>query len=182
VLERANARLDEMTDEALATLAQEGYPRAQVRLDAQADLRYVGQSSELVISLRGDRITADRLPALREAFAREYATTYGYATGEALELVNVRLVATGVRPHRLDFRAVSVAAGMPVPATRRLVSFDRRAAARETAVVGRESVTASGQDGPLIVESYDSTVVVPPGWTVRRDAVDNLLITFGEDG
>ncbi len=181
VLERANARLDEMTDEALATLAREGYPRAQVRLDAQADLRYVGQSSELAIPIRGDRITADRLPALREAFAREYATTYGYATGEALELVNVRLVATGVRPHRLDFRAVRVAAGTPVTATRRLVSFDRRAAARETPVLGRESVTASGQGGPLIVESYDSTVVVPPGWTVRRDAVDNLLITFGED-
>jgi N-methylhydantoinase A len=46
VLERANARLDEMTGEALATLAQEGYPRDQVRLDCQADLRYVGQSSE----------------------------------------------------------------------------------------------------------------------------------------
>jgi hypothetical protein len=48
VLERANARLDEMTDEALATLAQEGYPRAQVRLDAQADLRR-RPSSELVV-------------------------------------------------------------------------------------------------------------------------------------
>ena len=181
VLARANARLDEMTDEALATLAQEGYPRAQVRLVAQADLRYVGQSSELVIPIAGARIAADHLPALREAFAREYATTYGYATGEALELVNVRLVATGVRPHRLDFRAVRVATGAPVPATHRLVSFERRAPARETPVLGRESVTASGQTGPLIVESYDSTVVVPPGWTVRRDAVDNLLITFGED-
>jgi N-methylhydantoinase A len=181
VLARANARLDEMTDEALATLAQEGYPRAQVRLVAQADLRYVGQSSELVIPIAGDRIAADHLPALREAFAREYATTYGYATGEALELVNVRLVATGVRPHRLDFRAVRVATEAPVPATHRLVSFERRVPARETPVLGRESVTASGQAGPLIVESYDSTVVVPPGWTVRRDAVDNLLITFGED-
>jgi N-methylhydantoinase A/oxoprolinase/acetone carboxylase beta subunit len=42
-------------------------------------------------------------------------------------------------------------------------------------------VTGSAQAGPLIIESYDSTVVVPPGWAVRRDAVDNLLITFGAD-
>jgi N-methylhydantoinase A len=180
-LEGANGRLDEMTADALATLAREGYPREQVRLDTRADLRYVGQSSELVIPIRGDRITADDLPALRDAFAREYATTYGYATDEALELVNVRLVATGVRPHRLDFRAVRVTAGARVPATRRLVSFDRRAPARETPVLGREAVTAAGRAGPLIIESYDSTVVVPPGWTVRRDTVDDLLITFGED-
>jgi N-methylhydantoinase A len=134
-----------------------------------------------VIPIRGNRITADRLQALGDAFAREYATTYGYATGEALELVNVRVVATGVRPSRLDFRTIRVAAGAPVSATHRLVSFDRRAPARETPVLGRPAVAAAGRAGPLIIESYDSTVVVPPGWTVRRDAVDNLLITFGED-
>ena len=39
----------------------------------------------------------------------------------------------------------------------------------------------AGLAGPLIVESYDSTVVVPPGAAVRRDAVDNLVITLGED-
>ena len=152
-----------------------------MRLDAQADLRYVGQASELVIAIPGGRLAADGLPALREAFAREYATTYGYATDEALELVNVRVVATGVRPNRLDFRTIRVAAGAPAPATRRLVSFDRRAPARATPVLGREAVTAARRAGPLIIESYDSTVVVPPGGAVRRDAVDNLLITFGED-
>jgi len=178
-LERANARLDEMTEEALATLAQEGYPRDQVRLDAQADLRYVGQSSELVIPIVGHRLAADQLPALRDAFAREYAATYGYATGEELELVNVRVVATGVRASRLDFRTIRVAAAAPAPATSRLVSFERGAPARETPVLAREAVAASGQAGPLIVESYDSTVVVPPGAAIRRDALDNLLITLG---
>ena len=33
------------------------------------------------------------------------AATYGYASDEPLELVNVRVVATGRREHRLDFRA-----------------------------------------------------------------------------
>ncbi len=181
VVDRANARLDEMIREALATLAQEGYPRDQVRLDAQADLRYVGQSSELVIPIPGGRLAPERLPALREAFAREYAATYGYASDEALELVNVRVVATGVRASRLDFRTVRVAAGAPAPPATRLVSFARRAPAVETRVLAREAITAAGRAGPLIVESYDSTVVVPPGAAVHRDAVDNLLITLGED-
>jgi N-methylhydantoinase A/oxoprolinase/acetone carboxylase beta subunit len=29
----------------------------------------------------------------------------------------------------------------------------------------------------MIVESYDSTIVVPPGATVRRDEFGNLVIT-----
>jgi N-methylhydantoinase A len=181
VLGRANAGLAEMTGEALATLAREGYPGEHVRLDAQADLRYVGQSSELVIPIPGERLAPEHLPALREAFAREYAATYGYASDEALELVNVRVVATGVRPNRLDFRTIRVAAAAPAPATSRLVAFDRHTPARETPVLARETVTRSERTGPLIVESYDSTVVVAPGWAVRRDAVDNLLITFGGD-
>jgi N-methylhydantoinase A len=175
----ANARLDEMTDEALATLAREGYAHDRLRLEAQADLRYTGQASELVIPIPGGRLDPAGLPALRDAFAREYAATYGYASAEPLELVNVRVVATGLRPNRLDFRTIRVAAGPPPAATRRPVSFARRAAAVDAPVLAREAVPATEAAGPLIVESYDSTVVVPPGATVRRDALDNLLITLG---
>jgi len=30
--------------------------------------------------------------------------------------------------------------------------------------------------GPLVVEEYDATTLVPPGWRIRRDDRDNLLI------
>ena len=175
-----NARLDEMVADALATLAREGYSREQVRLQAQADLRYAGQSSELVLPLAAPRLAPEDLPALTEAFAREYARTYGFATGEALELVNVRLVATGVRPHRLDFRSLRVATGAaPGSTAPRKIAFDRRGPAVETPVLAREALPAAGMAGPLIVEGYDSTVVVPPGARIRRDAHDALSITLG---
>jgi N-methylhydantoinase A len=175
-----NARLDEMVADALATLAREGYSREQVRLQAQADLRYAGQSSELVLPLAAPRLAPEDLPALTEAFAREYARTYGFATGEALALVNVRLVATGVRPHRLDFRSLRVAAGAaPGSTAPRKIAFDRRGPAVETPVLAREALPAAGMAGPLIVEGYDSTVVVPPGARIRRDAHDALSITLG---
>ena len=49
------------------------------------------------IPIPGGRLDAERLAALREAFQREYAATYGYASeDEALELVNVRVIATGL--------------------------------------------------------------------------------------
>ncbi len=178
-LEPVNGHLEEMVAEAPATLSREGYLREQVRVQAQADLRYAGQSSELVLPLPALRLAPEDLPALTEAFAREYARTFGFATGEPLELVNVRVVATGVRPHRLDFRSVRVDAGgsRSAPAPRK-IAFDRRGPAVETPVLAREAVPAAGVAGPVIVESYDSTVVVPPGARIRRDAHETLVITL----
>jgi N-methylhydantoinase A len=177
-LRRAIARQDEMAREALATLAAEGYGAGETRLVFLADLRYEGQGSELTIAVPGSRLGQEGLGALRDAFDREYAATYGYATDEELELVNLRVLATGVRPHRLDFRAVHVAgAGEDAPPAVRPVAFSRGAAARDTPVVRRASVPVAGMAGPAIIESYDSTVVVPPRARVRPDALGNLVMS-----
>ena len=177
-LTRARTRLDEIRDEALATLAAEGYPPERVRLEAHADLRYVGQASELVIPVPGTRLDDAGLAALAAAFDREYTATYGYATGEPLELVNVRIVATGLREHRLDFRAVTVVGEPPTTARRRPVYFTRGAGPIETPVISRAAVPTEPTPGPLVIEEYDSTTVVPPDAAVRRDAFGNLLITL----
>ncbi|HUF91772.1 MAG TPA: hydantoinase/oxoprolinase family protein, partial [Candidatus Limnocylindria bacterium] len=171
----ANKVAEEMARAARQTLAAEGY--AQCGLVFHADLRYAGQGSELSVPLPGGVFDAGSVAALREAFRQEYTTTYGYATDEDLELVNVRLVATGVRARRLDFRRIDVTA-RPSAAARRPVTFNRRAAAVDTPVVPREQVRTLA--GPAIIESYESTVVVPPGCEVRTDACGNLVITIGD--
>jgi N-methylhydantoinase A len=175
---RAQGRLDEIHQEARATLAGEGYPDARVRVEAHADLRYAGQASELVIPIPGQRLDGGRLGELRGAFDREYAATYGYASDEPLEIVNVRVVAAGLREHRLDFRHVAVV-GEPVRATRRRpVHFARDEPAVDTPVVARAAIALAPTPGPLIVEEYDSTVVVPPDATVQRDGFGNLVIAL----
>jgi N-methylhydantoinase A len=177
-LARARARLDEISGEARATLAAEGYSGTRARIEAQADLRYAGQASELVIPLPGNRLEATRLADLRAAFDREYTATYGHATGEPLELVNVRVVATGRREHRLDFRDLTLAPGPAAAARRRPVHFERGAPPADTPVVGRATLPLEPTPGPLVVEEYDATVVVPAGATVRRDRFGNLLIAL----
>ena len=47
-----------------------------------------------------------------------------------------------------------------------------------TPVVARAAIAREPAPGPLIVEEYDSTVVVPPGATVSRDAFGNLVLTL----
>jgi N-methylhydantoinase A/oxoprolinase/acetone carboxylase beta subunit len=42
-------------------------------------------------------------------------------------------------------------------------------------VIARTELVGTGaHEGPLIVESMDTTVVVPPGWVVEGDAVGIL--------
>jgi N-methylhydantoinase A len=177
-LARGRGRLDELRAEALATLAAEGYGPAQARLLTQADLRYAGQGSELVVTIPDGELTRNALGALRGAFAREYTTTYGYASDEPLELVNVRVVATGVREHRLDFRAVKVVGAPGAAARRRAVHAERGAPGVDTPVVGRAAISGEPLRGPLVVEEYDATVVVPAGAAVHRDPFGTLRIAL----
>ncbi len=171
----ANKAAEEMAHDARETLVAEGYADAQCGLAFHADLRYAGQGSELSVPLPDGVFDADSVAALREAFKKEYTTTYGYATDEDLELVNLRLVATGFRANRLDFRSIDVTA-KPSAAARRPVTFDRNAAAVDTPVVPREQVRTL--TGPAIIESYESTVVVPPGCDVSTDSCGNLVIAI----
>jgi N-methylhydantoinase A len=173
----ANARLDEMAAEARAAMSAEGYPQEAARLEFQADLRYLGQASELSIELPGGRFSRARLDDLRAAFNREYAATYGYATEEDMELVNVRLIAIGHRPRKLDFRDIRVEGRPGAGPGHRRVSFDRRGGFVESPVLPRETMGAAAIAGPVVIESYDSTVVVPPGARAQADAAGNLLIT-----
>jgi N-methylhydantoinase A len=178
-LDAANRVLEALAGEGRAMLAAEGHGTGEVVLEFQADLRLVGQGAELTIPLADARFTPSGVEALREAFGREYATTYGYAPDEEIELVNLRSIATVRRAGRLELDALRSAARAGGPAGRRPVSFARGEPARDTVVLPRESLTGEPVAGPAIVESYDSTVVIPPGAEVAADARGNLVITVG---
>ena len=83
-LGRARTALDELSAEALATLAGEGYPRERVAdRGARPTCATRARRSELVIPIPGGRLEGARLRRLREAFDREYAATYGYCERRA---------------------------------------------------------------------------------------------------
>ena len=48
-----------------------------------------------------------------------------------------------------------------------------------TPVVDRGDLDRTARSGPLIVEEYDATTVVPPGWSVRLDEHANIRLAGG---
>ncbi len=187
-----SGRMDELdvtgANEVLASLARsgvkalesDGYGPEERDISYLADLRFLGQGSELTTPVEAAQIDGSGLSVLRQAFLDEYARTYGHQAEDPIEMVNLRVVATGRRPNRLRFEAVTGATGAQDMERSRRPVFDGEAQAfRDTEVLPRSALLESSLDGPVIIESYDSTVVVPAGCRVEGDAAGNMLIEVG---
>jgi N-methylhydantoinase A len=48
----------------------------------------------------------------------------------------------------------------------------------DTPVIERGDLTSTPRPGPLIIEEYEGTTVVPPLATAIRDAHDNIVISL----
>jgi N-methylhydantoinase A len=168
--------LDTMRAGGLAGLARDSYPRDRCVVEVSARARYVGQSSELSVPLK-DANAATIIATLPEAFAAEHERSYGFRApaGEPVELMALATVARGIAlAARLPARIPPAAA--IVPTSRRAWFAD--AGWIETKVVDRASLAGGVRKGPLIVQEYDATCLVPPGASVTLDEFGNVVMSI----
>ncbi|WP_431305613.1 hydantoinase/oxoprolinase family protein [Sediminicoccus sp. BL-A-41-H5] len=167
------AAREEMARAGHAALAHEGYAAETVELRFAADLRYSGQSSQLTVP-----VSDFAAGALHAGFERLYGETFGYtAAGEAVELVNLRLSAIGRAEGRIDFPSLSLDARALAGAVgERLVSFARGQPPVATRLLPRAALSDGPVHGPAILESYDTTIIVPPGCTARAAGSGTVVI------
>jgi N-methylhydantoinase A len=163
-----------LADEALAQLAADGFSAESARIRRAAALHYHGQTYELTVALADGPIDIGELEA---AFGREHERTYGHRAGpdEPVELVAMQVVGYGVRSgQRVPERLHSTRPEPPGGGERRAY-FGPEHGWLRTPVL-RRSELARPRTGPLIVEEYDATCVLPPGAKAERDAGDNIVI------
>jgi N-methylhydantoinase A len=143
-----------------------------------ADMRYVGQSSELRIQVPSGDVSHETLTELRAAFDAEHERTYGHrGDDQRVEIVNLRLRGASAQPgqHKDELFAPPARNGAGAGhGGARSAYFG--AGSIETPVMARAVVPPDPMPGPLIVEDMDATTVVPPGATCRLDALGNLII------
>jgi N-methylhydantoinase A len=157
-----------------AQLAADGYLSDRTAFLWEADLRHEGQASELTVPFEGED-----LAQVRERFVAEYFKAYGYRDATPIELMKLRVAGRGLRDNRLDFGHMKIAPrpGAAQAGTRR-VSFARGEAPVDVEIVDRGAVGAAGRAGPLIIEEFDATIVVPPDARVHRDAIGCIVLEF----
>jgi N-methylhydantoinase A len=173
-----NAHMDGLETEILRRLEHDGYSGDKAALAWQADLRHEGQASDLTVAFDPGPGAKSQMA---ERFLAEYFKTYGYRDTTAIELVKLRLSGRGLRALRLDFGAMQAADRQGSKAVNsRAVSFGRGEPFVETQVVSRHALDGTARPGPLIIDEFDATIVVPPNATVHRDTVGSIVIEFGD--
>ena len=161
--------------EMLAWFKQAGYSADRVRLGYSVDMRSRGQTSEIRIPLLAKPLTAQAVSALREAFEDEHERLYGHRSDaeNTVEVLAVRLVGKAVRDQTEGFLQPLALKGETAPS--RMAYFGSRWGAIDTPVVARASLHGS-TTGPLLIDEYDSTVVVPPATRVWLDDRQNIVM------
>jgi N-methylhydantoinase A len=164
------AAFEALEREGSAALEAEGTPRDRIDFVRQIDLRYVGQSYELTIAA-GDGLAA--------RFHREHDRAYGFsAETEPIECVSLRLTTVG-RIAKPPLRRIE-AKNAPGPKERRDVHFAEAGGYVDCPIYDRyELGRDAALSGPAVVEEFDSTIVVHPGYAARVDEFGNLLIRAG---
>jgi 5-oxoprolinase (ATP-hydrolysing)/N-methylhydantoinase A len=146
-----------------------------------ADLRYAGQSWDIEVEFPGAPDDPEAVAALVAGFEREHERLYGVRDeeGSPVEIRALRLAVLG--PVREDTHIVVRSEPSGSSPEARLADFGDGPV--ETRVLSRRDVP-SGEElaGPLLVDEYDTTVVVPPGWSVRRGPGDVLTLSALQTG
>jgi N-methylhydantoinase A len=157
--------------DALVWLDEQGVSTDEAQLQRSADMRYAGQSFELAVDLPPGRLTGAHLAQL---FHTRYEAVYGYSDPDTrVEVVNVRGSVVG---HVIKPQSARIAAqqGRPVPRESRLVRLGVGDLLVD--VYDRVDLGAGARfDGPAIVEQYDTTTFVTPGWSLHVDQYGSLV-------
>lgn len=168
--------LARLRNDVATALRAEGCPDALMQFQTELDCRYVGQAYELTVPVTIDEMHA-LLTEARAGFHSEHLRTYGHASiDDQVELVNARII--GLRSDMAERRFKAPALGAPTTShAAREVYFPSVGRRVETPIIARADLSTGVRKGPLIVEEYDSTTVVPPGWRAGLDPVSNIVIT-----
>lgn len=158
-----------------------------VEFTTSADLRYQGQSWELEIELPDGALSRRTLDGLVARFEEEHERLYGVKghPDTPVQIRAVRLTATTKTESYNGFGRGVGAALTDTPPNDERPTRSRKVwfedGPRDVTVRSRASFGERREDGPQLVDEYDTTVVVPPTWTVRRDGPTNALILEASD-
>lgn len=178
---RVRRLAQEMKSAARRALGAEGIPRARQRMRFQLDLRYLGQYHEVTVDVPEESLAAAHWKAVRERFHAQHDRLYGYALraeGTAVELLNVRLSASGLtqkpalrrEPRRTPGCGDALKGERPayLPESGRF---------RKVPVFDGERLGHGNRlRGPALIESANTSILVSRGWRAEYDVLGNCIL------
>lgn len=150
-------------------LAAEGVASENILIEKYLDMRYRGQSYEIIVPFSQD---------YQNTFHELHEKTYGYCNRDKMvEIVNIRIRARG-KPEKPTFPKTEYAGKTVEPQAvidHRPVIFDGNQV--NTAILLRDHLKHGNMIyGPAIIAEYSSTIIIPPGMSASLDTFENIII------
>ncbi len=177
------SRYEELEEIARTQLEEDGIPADRQVIQRVADSRYLGQGYELRIECPSgavdDAWVAKVTGDFHDAHEREYSRRFDDSD---IEIPNIRVRGIGIMPE-LTTPEVEPGDASPDDALRyerdAWFRVDGALAQVTTKYYAREALKAGNRvQGPAVVNQYDSTTVIPPGFTAEIDRFGNIIITI----
>jgi N-methylhydantoinase A len=176
------AAFEALEQRGAAMLDRAGVAPEQRRFERTVDARYSRQSFELVVPVPPRPVDDAALEEIATAFHDRHRYTYGHDNrGEPVLIVSVRLAAIGATPPLMIRDQVAAARTDAVKSRRQL--WFRETGTVEAAIYDRRRMPAGfAAPGPVVIESLESTILVPPGWQAKMNDDGFVLLTRLQDG
>src|SRR5215472_16619225 len=153
-----------LENKGFAMLDHAGIAPEHRRFERGVDARYERQSYELTIPVPPHPIDQTSLQKIAEAFHARHLQTYGHDNRtEPVKIVNIRVAAIGmISP--LIIRDIPADVGTEVIKSRRQLWF-RETGEVDAPIYDRRWMPLGLKvTGPAVIESLESTILVPPRW------------------
>ena len=181
-LEKQFAALEK---EALRQFAVDKIDKKRIRLERIVDARYEGQGYELRVDApAGGSIDAKWIKAVKNEFHAAHEKEFSRRFEDVdVQIANIRVRAIGQMP---GLKPVNVKKGTATPPKGALkltadAWFEKngKPAKFKTKFYERTELLAGNKiQGPAIITQFDSTSVVPPGYSAEVDKHGNLIIKY----
>jgi len=182
--ERINDALDKLERKASEQMDCDGIAKPRRRFQFSLDMRHRGQINEVEVMLSARRLKDGFAQSLNRRFYARYEQLFGRGSSYAearLEIVTLRLRATaGTRHPKLTVAKKRGAAPSARAALgRRKIYWDELKQTVPSPIYdGALLVPGNRMQGPAVIETTDTTVVVHPGRSLAVDAFGNFEIRF----
>jgi N-methylhydantoinase A len=184
-------RYEQLKDRARSEMISEGVDPGAIRFEQQVDLKYGYQMYEMTLPFPNEVDSSTLISVLAQLFTSAHNQAYGYYRDDPIELMSIRLralagAASLTFAELADrYSAESSPAAIPSPGSTQMAEAGKRerqaffgpANGSLTTPLRSRFALAGPEQGPMIIEEPDTTVVVPPGWTAERDRFSNIRLT-----
>lgn len=188
-VERLQQEYETVRQAVVADLAREGFSDETIAVDGFVDMRYAAQAYELRVSmeLEDGTVTESVLADAVRRFHGLHDDRYGYSYEgrELVEVVNIGATGLGVfaRPELRELDAEGLTWDSARAATRSAYFKDAGRYVDCPVYERSRAPVAERIVGPAVIEQYDATLVVEPGWCAEVDWLGQITVSrMGNEG